>query len=163
MKVALEARVTLPDGARVDVSHFAEYDGWTPSIGDGYLQAKRVLPLFTTTIEAFLEEKLGSDWAHIIRMEDQLHQLFLPKIEGAYERGYKEGESVFDAIARWSSIAPNYRLWYLGKNGHSHVFRYQAWNLDPQDGGNYSYTFAVRPSIIVERAKTSEARLASSI
>ncbi len=123
----LESMVTLPDGEKVDVSHFAEYNGYTTSGRYSYLAAKRKWPLFTGTMEAYFEDILGQDWAYIIRIEHELNKQIIEN----------------------SNIDPDYKLSFLKKEGDHYIFRFEAY-IHGQDPGKLDYKIIVKPAISVE-------------
>ncbi len=154
----LEAIVTLPGGEQIDVSHFKEYDGYSqPSfgesflIGTGYLQAKRREPLFVTTIELYFEEKLGPEWANIIKMEDQLHQQMMERGRS----GVSYMNTAIDIMAYWARIGSNYQLAFVGKEDNYYIFQLTSLVLH-NEPTFINHKVKVMPTISVENYYTTQ-------
>ena len=152
----LEAMVTLPGGEKVDVSHFIEYDGYyfqsfgeSYLIGRGYLQAREREPLFVTTMEAYFAEKLGSEWANIIRMEDQLNQQIMERKNSRLN--YPDDiKTVVDYMAYWTQFDRNYKLGFVRKEEGCYIFQLIGMMLGRDDPEVFDVMAKVKPTISVE-------------
>ncbi len=151
----LEAIVTLPDGEKVDVSHFIEYDGYSfSSLGEsylierGYLQAMQREPLFVTTMEAYFEEKLGNEWVNIIRIEDQLNQKIMERKKSWVS--YPDIKTAIDTMAYWAQHDRNYKLGFVGKEDGCYIFQLSCTVLDRNEPAFINHKVKVIPTISVE-------------
>lgn len=118
-KEKLERKVTLPSGETVDFEHLS-------IDGDWLINPERNAPL-----DEFFREVYGSDWPHILKMQEQL--------------------MVHIKSLRWR---PNsYTLSFVGKENGLYVFRCGMYYECPSDPGTITREYKVRPTITVEEER----------
>ena len=122
--------VTLPNGERIDMSHFGERLDWR-------IYGKE-MPLLFKKPEDYFKYKFGDDWHTIFRLEDQLRN-HIEQMEFTQDR----------LNSGWWG----YKIKYVDKSQGSYLFDC-IWGCDePCDPGIITTRYTLKPSISILEKK----------